>query len=94
MILNFVLNNFMTYRDRRLKGTKLFGGLMIFMTVCSVGAFTNAQIAEYLYFHSVPWWIAGLMGAAVGSVWNYGVSSQFVWRRSHRKSKTLAAHPG
>ena len=86
MILNFVLNNFMTYRDRRLKGTKLLSGLLIFMTICSVGAFTNAQIAEYFYFHSVPWWIAGLMGAAVGSVWNYGVSSQFVWQHTWRKS--------
>lgn len=87
MVLNFILNNFMTYRDRRLRGSKLVGGLLVFIVVCSVGAFTNTQIAEYLYSRSIPWWIAGLMGAAVGSVWNYGVSSQFVWRQARRKSK-------
>jgi len=89
MILNFALNNFMTYRDRRLKGAKVISGLLIFMTVCSIGAFTNTQVAEYFYHRSVPWWIAGLMGAAVGSVWNYGVSSQFVWRRAKRRSNSI-----
>lgn len=84
MVLNFTLNNLMTYRDRQLKGAKLFAGLLLFVSVCSIGAFTSAQIAEYFFVRNVPWWLSGLMGAAVGSVWNYGVSSQFVWRRSKR----------
>jgi dolichol-phosphate mannosyltransferase len=27
------------------------------------------------------WWLAGIAGAVVGSVWNYTVSSVFTWRR-------------
>jgi dolichol-phosphate mannosyltransferase len=81
MMLNFTLNNFLTYRDRRLKGTGVITGLLLFIVVCSVGAFTNVQLAEYLYSHHIDWWFAGLFGAAIGSVWNYAVSTQLVWRK-------------
>jgi putative flippase GtrA len=27
------------------------------------------------------WWIAGLGGAAIGTVWNFVVSAAFVWRQ-------------
>jgi dolichol-phosphate mannosyltransferase len=27
------------------------------------------------------WWLAGLAGVAIGAVWNYAVSSVFVWKR-------------
>lgn len=84
MILNFALNNLLTYRDRRLRGRHLLAGLIIFVLVCSVGAFTNVQIAEYLFDQHVPWWLAGLLGAGIGAVWNYAVSAQFVWRPSFR----------
>jgi len=26
------------------------------------------------------WWLAGLLGALIGTVWNYVVSATFVWR--------------
>jgi len=41
----------------------------------------------------VPWCGAGLMGAIIGSVWNYGVSSIIVWSRHlspHAKKCILA----
>jgi dolichol-phosphate mannosyltransferase len=80
MLSNFFLNNNFTYRDRRLKRLRLWFGLLVFIAICSIGAFTNIQVAEYLFVRQVPWWLAGLLGAGIGAVWNYAVSSQFVWR--------------
>jgi dolichol-phosphate mannosyltransferase len=81
MALNFILNNVFTHRDRRLKGGRLVRGLLSFMVVCSVGAVASVGIGESLFEHGVPWWAAGLLGGTVGAVWNYSVSSIFVWGR-------------
>ena len=74
MTFNFNLNNLLTYRDRRLRGRYLIYGHLSFYLVCSIGAIANFQIAEMLYGMHVPWALAGLLGALVGAVWNYGVS--------------------
>ena len=42
---NFLLNNILTYRDRRLRGLKLIYGLFWFYAVCSIGAVANVGIA-------------------------------------------------
>jgi dolichol-phosphate mannosyltransferase len=81
MILNFTFNNSFTHRDRRLTGPKFLAGLLSFIGVCSIGAFVNIEIASYFYGLSVSWWISGLLGALIGSVWNYAVSATLVWRR-------------
>jgi len=81
MTSNFFLNNFFTYRDQRLRGLRLWRGLVSFYVVCSVGAIGNVGIASYVFAHDRPWWIAGIAGAVVGSVWNYAVSSVFTWKR-------------
>jgi dolichol-phosphate mannosyltransferase len=80
MTFNFNLNNLLTYRDRRLRGRGLIYGHLSFYLVCSIGAIANFQIAEMLYDMRAPWALAGLLGAVVGAVWNYGVSSTFTWR--------------
>jgi dolichol-phosphate mannosyltransferase len=81
MTLNFNLNNLVTYRDQRLKGADLVRGHLSFYVVCTVGALANLAIAEWLFRLRAPWFLAGFLGAVVGSVWNYGVSSTFTWRR-------------
>lgn len=81
MTFNFNLNNLVTYRDRRLKGRDLVRGHLSFYLVCTVGALANLAVAEWLFQLRVPWFLAGLLGAVVGSVWNYGVSSTFTWPR-------------
>ena len=80
MTINFLINNFFTYSDQRLKGKFLAGGLLYFYLICAIGAFANLQVASALYGHSLPWWLAGLFGSIVGSVWNYAVSSTFTWK--------------
>ena len=81
MVANFSLNNIFTYRDARLKGAGFAKGLAGFTTICAVGAFVNVQVAHYLFTEGIPWWISGLLGAAIGAVWNYAVSSTIVWKK-------------
>jgi len=80
MTCNFGLNNILTYRDRQLRGWKLFCGLLSFYAVCSIGAVANVGIAFYVFRSDQSWWLAGVAGAAVGAVWNYAISSVFTWR--------------
>jgi dolichol-phosphate mannosyltransferase len=81
MTFNFALNNVFTYRDRRLRGLAWWRGLFIFYAVCAMGAIANVGVGSMLYQQSSIWWLAGLAGAVVGSVWNYVGSSWLAWRR-------------
>ena len=81
MITNFQLNNVVTYRDQRLRGLALWRGLVLFLLVCSMGAIANVGIAQTMYHLNSGWTSAGAVGAAIGVVWNYAVSSTVVWRR-------------
>ncbi len=86
MVANFQLNNVITYRDKRLRGGRLWRGLLGFMMVCGVGAVANIGIARALYYNGdasrIP---AAVIGAVIGVVWNYAMSSTLVWgRRAHK----------
>jgi dolichol-phosphate mannosyltransferase len=81
MTSNFILNNFLTYRDQRLKGFAILRGLLLFYLVCSVGLFANVGVAFSVYDQQPIWWLAGAAGALMGVVWNYAMSGLFVWRR-------------
>ena len=80
MVFNFQLNNQITYRDQRLRGPRLWRGLLLFMLVCSIGAVANVGIARVLYQTHTYWTVAGAIGAVIGVVWNYAVSATLVWR--------------
>jgi dolichol-phosphate mannosyltransferase len=88
---NFMLNNLFTYRDRRLRGRRLWTGLVSFYAVCGAGAAANVGIAAHLVYGSTSWWLAGLAGAAVSVVWNSAMSSIFTW--SARPAAVPAALP-
>jgi dolichol-phosphate mannosyltransferase len=81
MTWNFFLNNLITYRDQRLRGVRLWQGLVSFYLICAVGAVANIGVAEVVFNRQGTWWIAGLAGAAIGVVWNFAVSSYLTWRR-------------
>jgi dolichol-phosphate mannosyltransferase len=81
MTSNFVLNNFLTYRDQRLKGFAILRGLLLFYLVCSVGLAANVGVAFSVYAQEPIWWLAGASGALMGVVWNYAMSGLFVWRK-------------
>ncbi|CAH0495717.1 glycosyltransferase family 2 protein [Novosphingobium sp. CECT 9465] len=80
MTFNFVLNNELTYSDKRLRG---FGPVMRgwaqFALTCSLGLLTNigsAAVLKTIGFHAV---VAVTVGIVLGSVWNFALSSRFVW---------------
>jgi dolichol-phosphate mannosyltransferase len=81
MTSNFVLNNFLTYRDQRLKGLAILRGLLLFYLVCGVGLAANVGVAFSVYDQEPIWWLAGAAGALMGVVWNYAMSGLFVWRK-------------
>jgi dolichol-phosphate mannosyltransferase len=81
MTFNFALNNRFTYRDQQLKGLAWIGGLLSFYLVCSIGAIGNVGIGSLVYEQFHGWWMAGIAGAIVGSVWNYVASGWLTWTR-------------
>jgi len=78
---NFLLNNQLTYRDRRLHGARLLRGLLTFCAGCSIGAVANVGVASVLFASSQSWWVSGVAGALLGSVFNYAIASTFTWKR-------------
>ena len=82
MSFNFALNNWLTYRDRRLTGMRaLFGGWARFCAACAIGGLANVALASWLESEGAVWAIAALAGIFAGSLWNYALSSRFVWVR-------------
>ena len=82
MTFNFFLNNALTYRDARLKGARaLAEGWVGFCLVCAVGAVANVGVAVFLNGAQGGVALPALAGIAVGAVWNFVLSSRFVWGR-------------
>jgi dolichol-phosphate mannosyltransferase len=82
MTFNFGLNNALTYADQRLRGAgALLRGWTRFALTCAVGLLANVGVAAVLVREGLPVYPAALAGIAIGSVWNYALSSRFVWGR-------------
>jgi dolichol-phosphate mannosyltransferase len=82
MTTNFFINNAITYRDAKIKGLgPLALGLLYFYAVCAIGAVANVGIAEFLFHRYGLVTFAALAGVVMGSVWNFALSSLFVWRK-------------
>jgi dolichol-phosphate mannosyltransferase len=82
MTWNFFLNNFITYRDQRLRGWKVLTGLLSFYAVCALGAVANVGVSRMVFADQPIWWLAAIAGAVVGAAWNYAASTFLTWRRN------------
>ena len=80
MTANFIINNIFTYSDKKLKGLGFIKGLLSFYVACSIGAFINIRVAGFLFGHGIQWWLAGILGAVIGAVWNYAITSTLTWK--------------
>lgn len=85
MTSNFFLNNVLTYRDRRKRGFSALKALIIFYLTCGIGASANIGISNLLFIGNVSgisgvWYLSGLIGAIVGSIWNFLMSSLVTWK--------------
>lgn len=84
MTANFFLNNELTYRDRKLRAGQLWTGLLTFYAACAIGVFGNLRAAALAGQAGMTWYAAGVTGLGVGAIWNYLVTSVWIWRRSRR----------
>jgi len=77
---NYLVNNALTFRDRRQSGRQLIRGLLKFLLVASLPALANVGLATSFYtlIQANALW-AQLAGVVVVYIWNYAASSRFVW---------------
>jgi dolichol-phosphate mannosyltransferase len=78
---NFLINNSFTFRDRKLRGMRLLAGLASFYAVCGLGALANIGTGAVLFAGHHTWWVSGVAGAVVGSLWNFAAATLVTWRK-------------
>ena len=78
MTSNYLINNAVTYRDRRKSGWGLISGYLKFCLLCSAPLAANVGVGTFVSAHTSVWWVAGIAGAVMGAVWNYVTTSRAV----------------
>jgi dolichol-phosphate mannosyltransferase len=80
MTSNYLLNNFLTYADRRKRGWKMLTGYLQFCMACSFGLVVNlgigAGVRHFLPHNDL---LATAAGVGAGAVWNYVSTALAVW---------------
>lgn len=79
MTSNYLVNNSVTYRDRRKRGLAILTGYLRFCMLCAVGLLANVAVASMFNEQFRIWWLSGLAGAGVGAAWNFVTTSLAVW---------------
>ena len=80
MTSNYLINNEVTYRDRRRRGLGLLVGYLKFCGLCGMGLFANLAVASVVHrwLPAYPSAAAGV-GALFGALWNYLSTAPAVW---------------
>jgi dolichol-phosphate mannosyltransferase len=81
MTTNYFMNNMLTYSDMSLRGKALVFGLLKFYLVCSIGAIANIGVANLMFDYVHNWFLAGLCGILIGSIFNFVLSESVIWGR-------------
>jgi dolichol-phosphate mannosyltransferase len=86
MILNYVLNNAVTYRDQRLRGAAFWRGLLTYCLACGLGVVVNVAVSNECFHRGVPLILAAVCGLLFSAIWNFAVTSMTTWRQMHRRN--------
>ena len=77
---NYLINNSLPFRSKRLKNWPLIKGLLKFLLVASLPVIANVGLATSFYniLDMNAFW-SQMAGILVVFIWNYVASSKFVW---------------
>ena len=77
---NFFINNWLTFRNKRLKNKELIFALFKFLLISSLPIIANVGLATSIYNLILPsTLLSQLAGIVIVFIWNYAASSRFVW---------------
>lgn len=78
---NFLLNNRLTFRDRRLRGARLLSGYAKFLVISSIGIVANVSLATYIHDEfGQRATVAAFAGIALDTLWKFVISNRLVWK--------------
>ncbi|MYH32048.1 MAG: glycosyltransferase family 2 protein [Acidobacteria bacterium] len=80
MTSNFVLNNALTYRDKKLRGWRMAAGWLSFCLASSIGALGNVGVGYLMQTADHGWTVSATAGILIGTVWNYATTRVLTWR--------------
>ena len=90
---NYLLNNLLTFRDRRHESGRLLRGWLLSGSWQSFGALVNYGTSVALYSLGLWWPLAMAGGIAAGVTLNYTTASRLVWRKTARKQSDRGGRP-
>lgn len=78
---NYVLNNRLTFAERRLTGWRFLTGYLGYLALASVGIVASVSVATAAYGNLTQTVsLASMAGVAIDAVWKYTLTSRIVWR--------------
>ena len=81
---NYVLNNQFTYSDLKKRSISFYKGLIKYYFFCSFGALFNFISVKIVYENFSNLYLAVLIGAFVGSIWNYSMNTSYNWNQNNK----------
>jgi len=77
---NYTLNNKSTFRHDGLRGKRVLTGYVIYLAITSLGLAASLMVSGAVFDRTQAPMGAALCGIVVGSLWNYFLSYNFVWK--------------
>ena len=81
MTQNYLLNNQLTFGDRRRYGRAWMQGWGLYAVSQAIGTAANWGVSVGTHALGVPWVLALMLGVAAGAVLNFLTAGKFVWRK-------------
>jgi dolichol-phosphate mannosyltransferase len=77
---NYTLNNKSTFRHDGLAGKRVLAGYLIYLGITSLGLGASLLVSGAVFDRTGAPMVSALCGIVVGSLWNYFMSYNFVWK--------------
>lgn len=86
---NYLLNNKATYSHTSLSGKRIVAGYAIYLAITSAGLGLSLLLSGEVYDRIGMPMPSALVGIVAGSLWNYFMSYNFVWKLLSPKSSPV-----